>query len=399
MFRKLNIQNFKTLAAFAIELGSANVIIGANGSGKTNILEAIAMGSASAGGKLDSDSLSQRIRVTRPEFMRSAFDGATQKEIIIEIECDDPYDNYDFELIVGGRDRRLWRNHSETSSYLVKEYDHRCTHGWHPHYEGNYFPRELDLPAFGRPRPLEVAEPRLVYSQQRQKSWTYTERFAQFGVFANYVIYSPEAFYLRNFEAGGDVSTLGMRGEGLFQALRAIFTDKAKKAQQEEIREHLALFDWFQKIDIPKTMGETDFRISFKDRFLDSKHASFDQQSANEGLLRLLFYLVLFTSDTTPRFFAIENIDTALNPRMCWELMGLLVQLAKRHGKQFIVTTHNASTLNGLDLKDDEQRLFVASRNGKGHTRVQRIDQKPQSGGLLSEIWTKGYIGGMPDNL
>jgi hypothetical protein len=36
-----------------------------------------------------------------------------------------------------------------------------------------------------------------------------------------------------------------------------------------------------------------------------------------------------------------------------------LVDLAGRHGKQVIFTTHNPAILDGLDLKDDEQRLLV----------------------------------------
>ena len=54
-----------------------------------------------------------------------------------------------------------------------------------------------------------------------------------------------------------------------------------------------------------------------------------NQKSTNEGFLYLLFYLTLIISDQTPAFFAIENIDTAFNPKMCREVIKHLISLEK----------------------------------------------------------------------
>ena len=43
MFEKFTIKNFKSITELELDLGQVNVIIGANGAGKSNILEAIAM--------------------------------------------------------------------------------------------------------------------------------------------------------------------------------------------------------------------------------------------------------------------------------------------------------------------------------------------------------------------
>ena len=45
MVRKITIENFKSILKLKLELGRVNVLIGENGCGKTNILEAIALGS------------------------------------------------------------------------------------------------------------------------------------------------------------------------------------------------------------------------------------------------------------------------------------------------------------------------------------------------------------------
>ena len=63
-------------------------------------------------------------------------------------------------------------------------------------------------------------------------------------------------------------------------------------------------------------MQFTERRIKIKDRYLANGLQYFDQRSANEGFLYLLFYLTLFVSDLTPHFFAIDNIDNALNPKL-----------------------------------------------------------------------------------
>jgi AAA15 family ATPase/GTPase len=75
MIRKVRVENFKSIPDLTLELGRVTVLIGANGSGKSNILEAIALASAAAQIKLDNEFLTSRgIRVTETRFMRSAFD-------------------------------------------------------------------------------------------------------------------------------------------------------------------------------------------------------------------------------------------------------------------------------------------------------------------------------------
>jgi len=74
------------------------------------------------------------------------------------------------------------------------------------------------------------------------------------------------------------------------------------------------------------------------------------------------------------------------------------VALAKKHKKQVIVTTQNPAILDGLDLEDNDQRLFVVRRNDDGHTKANRIEFKPERKVKLSDAWTSGYIGGLPDN-
>jgi AAA15 family ATPase/GTPase len=65
MIRQLHINNYKSLFDLTLEVGRFNVLIGENGCGKSNILEAITFAGAAAADKLDNEFLVSRgIRVT-----------------------------------------------------------------------------------------------------------------------------------------------------------------------------------------------------------------------------------------------------------------------------------------------------------------------------------------------
>ncbi|MFN3763867.1 MAG: AAA family ATPase, partial [Anaerolineae bacterium] len=53
MIRKIRIQGFKSILDAELEIGQVNVFIGANGSGKSNLLEAVGVLSAAVEGRVD----------------------------------------------------------------------------------------------------------------------------------------------------------------------------------------------------------------------------------------------------------------------------------------------------------------------------------------------------------
>lgn len=82
------------------------------------------------------------------------------------------------------------------------------------------------------------------------------------------------------------------------------------------------------------------------------------------------------------------------------ELIRRIVFLSEKCNKQVILTTHNPAILDGLNLDDPLQELFVVSRNKSGHTRVREI-HKPLTAEneepvKLSEAFLNGMLGGLP---
>jgi ABC-type cobalamin/Fe3+-siderophores transport system ATPase subunit len=74
MLASVSVNDFKSLHDVTVELGQFNVLIGANGSGKSNLLEAIGIIGAAASGRIDDQALLRRgIRPGVPAIYKSAF--------------------------------------------------------------------------------------------------------------------------------------------------------------------------------------------------------------------------------------------------------------------------------------------------------------------------------------
>jgi predicted ATPase len=337
MVTKINIKNFKSIVELELPLGRFNVLIGANGSGKTNILEAVSFGISSVWDKLDNEFLGLRgIRITEPKFMISGFDNSTDTIINGLQTKERKYDN----SISYYEDRKRWgANRVGVITHSVPD---ECI--------------------------------------------------------KSFLSYCPEESALRTFREEIQTLPLGRKGEGLFRYLKELGQTEKGISILHEIKENLSLLDWYDDLKIPESSFSNDSTVMLRDRYLNETLQYFDQRSANEGFLYLLFYLTLFISDETPDFFAIDNIESAFNPKMCTEVIRTLTALSRKHGKQVIVTTHNSAVLDGLNLASDDERLFVVCRNIDGHTQINRIGYKPERTMKLSEIWLNGFIGGLPDN-
>jgi len=181
--------------------------------------------------------------------------------------------------------------------------------------------------------------------------------------------------------------------------LLKVINNYEDKSYIETIIKSLQFFNWFENITIPDDISLQEDKVIIKDKYL---YREFTQRSANEGFLFILFYITLIVAKETPQAFAIDNIDASLNPKLCTKLMTILVDLAKKYDKQIFLTTHNPAILDGINLNDEEQKLFVVSRNKKGYTRMKEITakDKPKSSTneplKLSEAFLRGYLGGLP---
>jgi predicted ATP-dependent endonuclease of OLD family len=390
MIARIHIQNFKSILDYTLELGRINVLIGENGAGKTNILEAFATASAAADGTLEIEDLYTRgVRIAKPSITISSFlQRKTSQDVTLTLTAAAPTLSPD--EMVPLLEIRLFPDAGNIDS------------GWRVESSSNPLALEAErlLRAFrlsqqaGENALKEYFKSRLKYQntailQKQLKS---------------FCIYNLNPLALRGIQNTSRRIPLGINGENL-----DVFIEELTQAQRRELVRYSKFIPWFGNLFVDPQdelkfkghkLGRSTSRLYFRDRFMKKGNNVFSAENANEGILHILFYLALFLSDKTPPLFAIDNIETALNPQLCRELMKSLVAMAKAHDKQVLITTHNPAILDGLDLHDDEQRLVVIHRNDQGHTVGKRIKLKPQAEGepryKLSELWMRGHLGGLP---
>lgn len=385
MIDNIHIKNFKSIVDLTLDLGRFNVIIGANGCGKTNILEAITFASAASQGKLDTEYLINRdVRVTEPQFMFNAFDEVDHEDApipLITVKVTSKH-KLKTDVVIGYAEKvKEWINFADATDKIriqnILEFFEKQT--------GKTFDllhkEDVDFLDIDRTHPEIFNKLKDILIEKPE--------------FSSFVTYRPSESHLRKtFET--NMLPFGIKGEGLLRYLK----DLGKESIDlfEEINRGLHLLDWFDNFSIPEGLLSNEYALSIGDKYLKESLHSFDQRSTNEGFLYLLFYLTLFNSKDTPKFFAIDNIETSFNPKLCTKLTEYLIESSIKNEKQVILTTHSPYVLDGLDLSNDDVRLFVARRDIDGHTRLERINYREDRNMLLSELWMSGLIGGLPDN-
>lgn len=406
MIDKITINNFKSIADLTVDLGRINVVIGENGCGKTNFLEAIAFAAAASQKNLNNAVLGANMRVVPKDFMYSAFEDEAKTVVDVDV----PTINIRLEernkipTLVScaySDDKKQWINIAELANGLMV----RASLSQVFRIKSDEFIEAVSsVDDISKEEALRLLRSDINLSDVEEfrdkmpKTFKAAEDLMlNKPVLNNYVIYSPEEQMLRRFSDDSQIIPLGRRGEGLFQYLKDIAKTNNGTSFFTKLKEGLQLLEWFDDFEMPEDLLSNEYRLNVADKYLKETLHFFDQRSTNEGFLYLLFYLTLFNSSDTPSFFAIDNIETSFNPKLSTFLLRELIDLAKVNDKQVIITTHSPFVIDALDLADDEQRLFVARRNRYGHTILDRI--KPGSSGQkLSDLWMKGIIGGLPDN-
>jgi predicted ATPase len=398
----VEIKGFKSIVKQSIELGRLNVLIGANGAGKTALLEAFGVLGAAADGRVDDAELMRRgVRPGVPRLYRGAFaDRAAPRAIVLnassssmaryQATLDNPLESA----------ASPWRFSAESIHFEKKRLFTRSPRGanfWGKKGKKKSFkPSDPFRGLSGMPSPfgpLPDAVERLLASLRE------------------FVVYDPQTAVLRGTQT--DImqrDPLGLQGGRLAEAVALLRKDERRYGDLE-MSELLQAIDWMADVDsqsptpdlISPSIPVVAEIVRFTDRYMREDRNELSAYDASEGVLFLLFAFALLFHPRSPRFFAVENIDHALHPRLARYLVRTMADHVKHAGKQILLTTHNPLVLDGLRLADDDIRLFAVDRNADGHTEVTRIEytdalaKAEESGLTLSAMWTEGVLGAVPN--
>jgi energy-coupling factor transporter ATP-binding protein EcfA2 len=389
---------FKTLQDVHIDLGSINVFVGANGSGKSNILEAVGLLGAAASGRVNDESLMHRgVRPGLPVLYKSSFRGVRGAQHI-RLEAKTSKAQY---LV------SLWNPISEPSPDW--KYKHESLH----------------------------SGSRLVISRSPRSAGKWNDNAGLAALKAvdllpddpagillntlkNYAIYSPDTPTLRGLEPDAQSrEPVGLAGGRLPEGWQSMLLGDPRKSATIEMRRKslsgmLSVVDWLSSVTvvnsselpIAASIPQPRRGLRFRDKFMGEGRNVLSGYDASEGVLYLLYYSVLALHPSSPKFFAVDNFDQALNPRTAREFTReFCTWIMADESRQVLLTTHNPLVLDGLPLQDDRVRLFAVERSKQGKTSVRRVVMDEvllsaaQKGTPLSQAWVNGHFGGVPPNV
>ena len=427
MLERLKITRFKTVREETLDLGRVNLFIGGNGTGKSNLLEAIGITSACLGRGLgDSDIGAKGLRLTPPELTKSSFKGEDLPktfELAAEFTGE-----VNYRAVLQSRESDpLLRFFSEACSIKGEKVFGRSNRG---------------ARATGVPHADRLERHRGIWDQIKATYDIPSDVNREFSEFSRYVIYNPQTDFLRGRQSGRvDVPPVGLHGEGLPLAVTSFLNEyiRHKDGQNKNPgwsnTERKILDDCISLVWLPgwasrfgthrgqpvltsrDLVDSSSESVYFEDRYMHASRNRLSVYDSSEGTLFLLFMAIILSHPEAPRVFALDNVDNALNPKLTRKLVEQVVRVvseanstdAKLGARQVFLTSHNPTALDAFDLFDDDQRVFVVRRNKSGHTTAKRLAppagmtrekwQIANSGRNLSQIWLDGDIPGAMGDL
>lgn len=399
---RLVVEGFKSLHSLNLELGTFNVFVGANGSGKTNILEALGVLGAATFKEVTPETLMERnVRPARALLYKSAFQAHDLRRLITLTAHGANGVLYQLGLDPADEGGTRWRIFSERlddkERKILRRNARSCL----------IFDAEGKSQRIAEPVPTETYASSAASLNPDAKSVR-----AMMDLLKGFCVFSPSTQVLRGLAEDRARAPLGLGGGGLPRALRELLLPKERRLGAFDIDEILELIGWADGLSvIPSSEAKLSpaihpqqLVVEFRDRFMKRGRNLLTDYDASEGALYVLFYLALASHAEAPRLCAIDNFDQCIHPRLASRLTQLLSEQLVRDGsRQWLLTTHSPLVLDGLDLRNDRIRLFAVDRTDSGVTQVRRIQVKPElltdlsKGYSLSRLWLMGRLGGVPE--
>lgn len=380
MLTSLKIERFKSLVDVEIHLGRVNLFIGANGSGKSNVLESLGLLGAAASGRVDDESLDRRgVRPGTERLYKSAFPRLPN---VPHIRAAAVAEHASFDVTLG--------NPSDKGGSPWHFMSERLVHDGEKVFDRGSDSRDALNQEQG------LAALKAVELKTEDPAARLLEHLR------GYAIHDPNTPALRGLSPSTK-DPVGLDGSRLAEAIGDLQGSKSK-AVRSAFAKAGELIDWAQGFDavISNGISPAAAEIEFEDRYMAEDRNRLTARDASEGALYVLFCMVLAAHPKAPRCLALDNLGQALNPRLASRLMSAICEWTT-DDQQWLLTAHNPAVLDGLDLQDAGVRLFTVERSAQGHTVVRRVDlqtalaKRPDDGWTLSRMWMNGILGAVPN--
>ena len=364
-FTEVSIRGFRRLHDVRLTLAPLSVMIGANGTGKTSILDALSLLAWSAQSRLtpalsDLSGLANVLTYDRAD------------ELVLGISADVPgHEPLDYLLRL--RPQALAHSiREETLSQQRKGYRHPFLHIHSSERDVLYFdPTRIELLApTWEHNPLETSLAQVPKMFQEPEDFRRRLASSTFYHVLNVDPRSP----VRLPQAIAPAELPGRNGEDLVSCL--FYLRETNRERFEAIEDSLrAAFPRFERLDFPPVAAGT-LGLAWRERGF-SKPMYTHQLS--EGTLRFLWLTTLLQSPGLTALTLLDEPEVSLHPELLSLLADQLREASRR--TQIVVATHSDTLLRFLEPRE----VVVLDSTDDGMTTLTRADE------LDLEQWLKDY--------
>jgi len=384
LLQQIKLTNFLSFGpeTTSIDLKSLNILIGINGVGKSNLIEAVALMRATP---VDIGAVVRKGGGASEWIWKGKRDSAATIDVVFSNpKGNQPLvhslsfysENERFQL----QDERVENEHPYSNQDDPYFY-YRFQNG-HPIVNTNDGER--------RQLARETIDTTLSILSQRRDPEHYPEIsyladayggiriYREWAFGRNTVFREPQKADMRNDRLEEDFSNLG-----LFLNKIRRYKPKAKKEILEGLRE---LYQNLTDFDVSIDGGSVQV-------FLTEDEFTIPATRLSDGTLRYLCLLAILCDPEPPSLICIEEPELGLHPDILPKLAEYLVAASKR--TQLIVTTHSDIL---IDAMTERPEVVLVCEKRNGCTEIQRLDQKDLTVWLdkyrLGQLWIQGHLGG-----
>lgn len=374
-FSRLQVSGYRRLRDLDIQLAPFNVLIGANGVGKTSVLEVMSLLAASAAGRLDeavrsAGGLSRLITLGHRDPLLIRLDRHEARATMhYELQLAPALLGYSIELeqLTQHQGDKAPFQHLDSRGSDIRYYEMTVKNLVRPTWRHN--PCETSLSQV--PKQLHPAE-------------RFREGLASLAQFHSLDV-SPRAA-VRQPQPLQPVFLPGGNGEYLASCLH--YLQETKPDCFEAIEDSLsAAFPRFERLDVPVVAGQLS--ITWKERALQQPLYA---QQLSDGALRFLWLVTLLQSPELPAVTLIDEPEVSLHPQMLRLLADVMREASTR--TQLIVATHSDRLVSFLNPAE----LVVCDLDDQGRTVAQRGDtlalDEWMSDYTFDQLWSRGGSAG-----
>ncbi|MFN4256672.1 MAG: AAA family ATPase [Saprospiraceae bacterium] len=370
-----------------LPLGSLNILIGANGSGKSNFIELFALLRSTPRSAEDSKNNLQGVIRRGGGVLEWIWKGYQDKPASVQVKFGrSPALLH--EIVFRHSDQRFWLDTEQISGPAPE-----------PSKQGEsiYYRGELFFSQIKRYKEIIESDPEIIghhiggnsILSLRRDSVAYPEisfiasnyekirLYREWNFGRNTIFREPQKADLRNDRLEEDFSNLGLY---LNQIGRH---PQAKRQLVNALRD---LYEGLEGYEVLIEGGTVQV-------FFTEGNFTIPATRLSDGSLRYLCLLAILLDPTPPPLICIEEPELGMHPDMLPKIADLLKDAAQR--TQLIVTTHSDIL---VDAMTDQPESVLVCEKHDGQTSIKRLNSEELTPWLeqyrLGQLWSRGEIGG-----